>query len=96
MRKIANDEVAELVRDLKNLRALMKQMKNQEDSIISKLGAYMQENEELITIDGEVLLTWKFTQDIAYFDAKKLLLEDENLYNQFISIRPGHRRLVIK
>lgn len=96
MRINANEEIATLVQDLKNLRALMKQLKNQEDTIISKLGVFMQENEELMTEDGEILLTWKYTKDIQFFNAKRLLDEDEVLYNEFLDIRPGHRRLEIK
>jgi hypothetical protein len=92
----ANEEIATLVQDLKNLRALMKQLKNQEETIIGKLGAFMQENDELVTEDGEMLLTWKYTKDIEYFNAKKLLEADEALYNSFLDIRPGHRRLEIK
>ena len=96
MRLNATKEIEALVQDLKNLRTLMKQLKMQEDSIIGKIGAFMQENEELMTDDGEILLTWKYTKDIEYFNAKKLLEENEALYNSFMDIRPGHRRLEIK
>ena len=96
MRVNANNEIVALVQDLKNLRALMKQLKNQEETIIGKLAVYMQENEELSTEDGEILLTWKYTKDIEYFNSKKLLEADEALYNSFLDIRPGHRRLELK
>ena len=96
MRLNATKEIEALVQDLKNLRTLMKQLKIQEDGIIGKIGAFMQENEELMTDDGEILLTWKYTKDIEYFNAKKLLEENEALYNSFMDIRPGHRRLEIK
>lgn len=96
MRVTANDEMVECVQDLKNLRALMKQLKTQEEAIIDKIYMFMQENEELSTIDGEILLTWKYTKDISYFNAKSLLEADEALYNSFLDIRAGHRRLEIK
>lgn len=96
MRLNATKEVEELVRDLKNLRTLMKQLKNQEEAIIGKISVFMQENEELMTDDGEILLTWKYTKDVQFFNAKRLLDADEVLYNEFLDIRPGYRRLEIK
>lgn len=96
MRLNATKEIEALVRDLKNLRTLMKQLKIQENGIIGKIGAFMQENEELMTDDGEILLTWKYTKDVQFFNAKRLLDEDEVLYNEFLDIRPGYRRLEIK
>lgn len=96
MKMTADKEIAKLVEDLRNLKALQKQMKKQEESIIRKLALLMQENEELITDDGEIMLTWKWTKESEMFDSLRFKEENPDIYSKYIKQKSAYRRLELK
>lgn len=93
---IANEVMIEEIESLKSVRALIKHAKRQEEEIITRIGLFMQDNELLLTHDGEELCTYKYTSDVQYFDNKRLKSENEALYNLYVSMRPGTRRMMVK
>ena len=93
---VTTDAIDQVIESLKSIKDLKKQMLKQEESLLQVLYNHMKENDQLISEDGEIILTWKYTEEIEFFDNRKLKSEDEELYNKYKAMRPGHRRLMIK
>lgn len=93
---ICTHDIEQVIDELKSVRALMKQLKATEEKLIQKIHNFIGENDTIITPDGVELLSWKFTNDIEYFDAKRFQQENPFLYDEFTSIRAGSRRLLLK
>lgn len=49
-----------------------------------------------MTEDGEEVLTWKTSADIKFFDVKRFELEQPDIYEAYVSYKPGVKRLIIK
>ena len=97
----SGDEVLNLVSDIKRAKDLIKTVEKQQKLLEQKLYNYMKESEELVTIDTETgeyvqVLTWKTSADVKFFDAKRFESEKPKVYAQYMSTRPGNKRLLIK
>lgn len=92
----SNEEIDAIVERLYNLRLHKKQVAKEEDNLMQLIYNYMNEHEELVSQDGEVLLTWKYSKDSEYFDVKRFAIDNAETYNKYITSREGARRLVIK
>jgi len=92
----SNAEIDELVAEIKRIRNFKKTLAEQEDNLMQKLYNYMSENEELVNENGELLLSWKYAKDSQYFDAKRFQIDNPDVYNNYLALRNGARRLVIK
>lgn len=92
---IANQEVNTILRELKRIKDYKKQLEKDEEYLKQKLYNIVQEEELISTEDGIVLATWRYTDEIRAFDAKRFKAEQEGLYNEYMSVRPGVRRLIL-
>lgn len=92
----SNEIIDQVVESLRSIKALRKQMDLQEKTLLDSLYNHMKENEELMSDDGEIILTWKLSSDYEYFDNKKFRQENEELYNKYKAVRGGARRLILK
>lgn len=93
---IADNKVIELIERLKEIKAMSQSLKKEEDKIKVKLNLLMLDREELITEDGELLMTYKATKDVEYFDMTRFKFECPELYKAFIELRAGSKRIVLK
>lgn len=82
--------------ELRSLRDHKKQVIKREEDLKQRLYNHMNEHEEVITEDGEILATWKYSAYSQYFDTERFQKDSPHLYEQYIATRPGTRRLVIK
>lgn len=81
---------------LKEIRVAIKELGNIEKELTDKIAIFMKDKSTLITNDGEVIITWKLSMPYEYFDSKLFRAEQKELYQQYVSQRPGSRRFLIK
>jgi hypothetical protein len=93
---IATYELSLIYDELKALKEQKRVLEAKEELLKQQLYNQMLDNENLITDDGELLLTWKYTADTFYLDTKALAEENPDTYNAYTKIREGARRLVLK
>jgi predicted phage-related endonuclease len=92
----SNAQIDVTVEDLRNLRRYIKKLEKQEEKLIQKIVNHMKDHEVLVNLDGEELVTYQYTSDVKFFDAKKLQSEHRDIYDKYMGLRPGSRRFVIK
>jgi|SRR6266850_5400993 len=92
----STEEALRLISELKKTRKMLKDLKSLEEKLIRKLVSEMKNHEVLVSEDGEELITYKFTSDVSFFDSKRLLLDNPEIYESYLDKRPGSRRFVIK
>jgi hypothetical protein len=92
----STEEAQRLISELKKTRKMLKDLKALEEKLIRKLVSEMKDHEVLVSEDGEELITYKFTADVNFFDSKRLLLDNPELYEAYLDKRPGSRRFVVK
>lgn len=97
---IATDETLMIAQEIKRTRDEIKRLKAREEKWVKSLGKVMGEHDRLISIthDGEekVHLTWQRSKDSESFDKVTFRKHYEELYQRFIVITKGSRRLLIK
>jgi hypothetical protein len=81
---------------LKQVRVAIKELGNIEKELMDKIAVFMQDKSTLVSADGEIMVTWKLSMPSEYFDAKLFRAEQSELYQKYISQRPGTRRFLIK
>ena len=91
-----NDSIEKVVEELKQLKVELKKLENKEERLKQALYNHMLDNEVLITHDGEIKATWSYAKPTTFFDAKKLEKENPHIYNSFLGVREGSRRLLLK
>lgn len=91
-----NEDINFIVAQLKHMKERRKVLDKEEEKLKQKLYNLVNEHDEIVTEDGEVILTWKYTNDTKYLNAKKFESEHPELYNQYMELRAGHRRLELK
>lgn len=92
----STDKALELLSELKAVRLALKGLEDNEKRLIQLLVAEMKEHEVLVSEDGEELVTYKYTADVNFFDAKKFAIDNPLIYTKYMSKRPGSRRFVVK
>jgi hypothetical protein len=96
---IANNEVVELLAEIKRVRAYKESVAEQEKYLVQRLYNIVNEHDRFITVDEhgieKEVATWKYAKDTERFDAKKFKEFDSALYADFVKITPGARTLRI-
>ena len=93
---VATEDIRVIYTQMKEIKEAQRVLKAQQERLEQMLYNVMLDNENLVTDDGELLLTWKYTRDTFYLDTKRLAEENPDTYNAYTNIRPGHRRLDLK
>lgn len=93
---VATQDTRYIYTQLKALDERKRQLKAEEDALKQALHNAMLDHENLVTEDGELLLTWKYSADTFYLDVKALAQENPDTYNAYTRIREGARRLLLK
>ena len=91
--KVINTVINDIILALKTIKRVRKEVEKEEKDLMQLLYNEMGENEQLITPDNVVVLTWKYTKDAAYFDTRRFKEENPRLAELYIEHRPGCRRL---
>lgn len=96
---IANNDVIELLAEIKRVRDRKDDIIEQEKYLVQRLYNIVSEHEELITVDEhgipKVVATWKYAKDSERFDTKTFKESNPALYSEYVKISPGARTLRI-
>lgn len=95
----ANEEVLELLSELKRVRDHKDKVIEQEKYVTQRLYNLVNEHEEIVSIDehgiSKVVATWKYSKDSERFDSKSFKEAHPVTYNEYVKITPGSRTLRI-
>ena len=94
--KIAPDVLAASVERLRGVKAAIKRLETEEDTIIKNICLYMKDASVLKSSDGRQLVTWKKAADSNRFDVTKFKEQMPKVYEQYLTVSPGSRRLLVK
>jgi putative phage-type endonuclease len=93
---IASEDMERRIDELKLIKTMLKEYTQAEEALKDELALFMKANEALMSPSGELLATWRQAKDSSYFDVKEFEKAHPDLYQQFLSTRPGSRRLLLK
>lgn len=100
---ISNDHIVTASMDLeaacmklKQVKAAMKQLEDQEEILQGMVMSRMQSASVLQSMQGKVLATWKTAKDSQRFDSARFKAEMPKVYEQYVTTTPGSRRFLVK
>lgn len=93
-KQIDSDVLPKLER-LSKVKAQIKELEAEEDSITNQVKAMCDDSERYI-INGDVAWTYKTSKDSTSFDKDALMRDHPDIYKQYCVTKPGTRRLSIK
>ena len=93
---IATQSLEHAAMQLKAIKAQLKDLETKEAAWLKTLQGYMMEAAELVSVDGEVLCTWKTAKSSKRFSAELFEKAMPDIYKQFIVEQPGSRRFLVK
>ena len=93
---IATQSLEHAAMQLKALKSQIKDLEAQEEKWQSAIQGYMMEAAELVTVDGQVLATWKTAKGSKRFSADLFKSAMPDIYEQFVVEQPGSRRFLVK
>ena len=94
--KIASQSVEEALRHLSLIKKERKALEDREDQYQTLIQGYMGAKDTLVSVDGNVLATWKSAKPSKKFSATLFQQAMPDIYNQFIVETPGSRRFLVK
>lgn len=84
------------VANLKSVKGQIKILEAQEETLSTMIQGYLQDNSTLLSVDGEVLATWKAAKASKRFSAEMFKQAMPDIYEQFVTEVPGSRRFLVK
>jgi hypothetical protein len=93
---IATQSLEHASMQLKALKSQIKDLEAQEEKWQGAIQGYMMEAAELVTIDGQVLVTWKTAKGSKRFSAELFRSAMPDIYEQFVVEQSGSRRFLVK
>jgi predicted phage-related endonuclease len=93
---MADREIENMAAMLRRTKEQIKQLEEAEEELTAALQKRMQRAEQLVSIDGTILATWKGSKGSRRFDPKVFQQAMPELYEKFCFEQPGSRRFLIK
>jgi hypothetical protein len=93
---IATQSLEQACQVLKVLKEQIKALEGQEHDLVSKIQGYMMESSQLVSVDGNVLATWKASKASKKFNAELFKSSMPDIYEKFVTEQPGSRRFLLK
>jgi predicted phage-related endonuclease len=93
---MADREIENMAAMLKRTKEQIKQLEDDADELTAALQKRMQRAEQLVSIDGTILATWKASKASKRFDPKVFQQAMPEMYEKFCFEQPGSRRFLIK
>lgn len=94
--RTANAQIEHTVRALKNIKAKIDELSEQEELLKFAVQSFMGDAGSLVTVSGDTLATWKSAKASKKFDAKAFQKALPETYEKFVSEQPGSRRFLLK
>jgi predicted phage-related endonuclease len=93
---MADREIENMAAMLRRTKDQIKQLEDAEEELTAALQRRMQRAEQLVSIDGTILATWKGSKASKRFDPKLFQQSMPDIYEKFCVEQPGSRRFLIK
>lgn len=93
---LANQQVERACLSLKQIKANIKALEEQEEQLTVAIQNVIQGNAELLSVDGSVLATWKASKPTKRFDSKLFQSSMPDIYDKFVVESAGSRRFLVK
>jgi hypothetical protein len=93
---LATQSLEQACQVLKVLKEQIKALEGQEHDLVSKIQGYMMESSQLVSVDGNVLATWKASKASKKFNAELFKSSMPDIYEKFVTEQPGSRRFLLK
>lgn len=94
--RTATGALEEACRTLALIKQEIKALEAREEAFQVAIQGYLKDADTLVTVDGQVLATWKSAKPSKSFDAKLFQAANPVMYDQFIVEKPGSRRFLVK
>ena len=94
--KTASQSVESACQALAHIKGQIKALEATEEQIQTLITGYMADSERLVTVDGEVLATWKSAKMSKSFDSKLFQSAMPDIYTKFVMDKQGSRRFLLK
>ena len=94
--KTASQSVESACQALAHIKGQIKALEATEEQIQTLITGYMADSERLVTVDGEVLATWKSAKMSKSFDSKLFQSAMPDIYSKFVMDKQGSRRFLLK
>jgi predicted phage-related endonuclease len=93
---VATQSLEQACERLKLIKDQIKVLEEQEGQLQSAIQGYMMESSQLVSVDGNVLATWKASKSRKAFSADLFKNAMPEIYDKFIIEQPGSRRFLLK
>jgi hypothetical protein len=99
---VSKDEIVQADDDVYNTVVQLRvcnQQKSDCESEIKKLKLQLMtvlEDKQVLEYNGRQLVSWKPTKEREYFDKESFKKEHPEIYSEYVSMKAGSRRFVIK
>ena len=84
------------IAQLKEIKGLVKQYEEKAEQIETAIRASMQDYADIVSINGETLVTWRAAKASKRFSSDLFKQSMPEVYEQFIVEMPGSRRFLVK
>lgn len=93
---IAKTDIELAVLRLRNIRQAIEELCKVEGELMDKIALYMKNKATLVTSDGELLATWKYTKPTESFNTKLFKADNKEVYEMYVDVKPGVRKFLVK
>jgi predicted phage-related endonuclease len=92
----ATQQVERAVAQLRDVKNQIKHLEAAEEQLEVSVRNLMAENQEIRTVDGQTLVTWKSAKSSKRFSSDLFKQAMPDIYEQFVVEMPGSRRFLVK
>ena len=92
----ATRQVEMAITQLRDIKTQIKNLETAEEQVEVAIRNLMGESQEIRTVDGQTLVTWKSSKSSKRFSADLFKTAMPDIYEQFVIEQPGARRFLIK
>jgi predicted phage-related endonuclease len=92
----ATRQVEMAITQLKDIKNQIKNLEAAEESIEVQIRNLMAEKQEIRSVDGSSLVTWKSAKSSQRFSADLFKQAMPDIYEKFVVEQPGSRRFLVK
>jgi len=92
----ATRQVEMAITQLRDIKTQIKHLEASEEQVEVAIRNLMGESQEIRTVDGQTLVTWKSSKSSKRFSADLFSSAMPDIYEQFVVEQPGARRFLVK
>jgi predicted phage-related endonuclease len=92
----ATRQVEMAITQLRDIKTQIKHLEAAEEQVEVAIRNLMGESQEIRTVDGQTLVTWKSSKSSKRFSADLFKSAMPDIYEQFVVEQPGARRFLVK